>query len=138
MIRASVHWLTILLVATVIGCGNPQADKLGSGGDPVAAEAHQAIFSPEVFGGIDYSAQMGDLTNARTLAQSPDFKAKVDAFANAGLPEEWSGREAAKNELVQALRDLTTAAESGGDLQAAIDKVKAANQKLTASAEPAA
>lgn len=120
--------------ATLIGCGNPQAETLGSGGEAVNAEAHQALFSPEVFGGMQYAAEMGDLTTARNLAKSPEFKAKVDAFANAGLPSEWSGREAARDEVVQALRDLIAAAESGGDVKAAVDKVVAANRKLTAEA----
>lgn len=131
MMRAFMRPLAWCALVIVAGCGNPQAEKLGSGGASVSAEAHDEIFSTEVFGGIEYSAELGDLDSAREIATSPDFKAKVDQFEQAGLPSEWSGREAAKDELVKALRDLIATAESGGDLKAAIDNVNAANRKLT-------
>ncbi|MGH7202501.1 MAG: hypothetical protein ACREJB_17985 [Planctomycetaceae bacterium] len=133
MTRWFVCSSALLGLTLVAGCGSDAEERLGGSGAPVIWEAHQNLFSPEAFGAIDYSAQMGDLRTAKQVAASPEFKANFDAFEQAELPSEWSDRDAEKKAVVQALRSLIIAAETNAtpdDLKAAIEHVKETNTKL--------
>ncbi|MGH7202499.1 MAG: hypothetical protein ACREJB_17975 [Planctomycetaceae bacterium] len=133
MTRVCAGSLALLGVVTVLGCGSDAADELGGMGEPVQYEAYDELFSPEWFGGIDYSLELGDAAGAKQIAASEEFKAQVDAFEQSELPSEWSDRTAEKAETVQALRDMIAAAEGNAGaaaFQAAVDKVTQSSQKL--------
>lgn len=116
------------------GCGNPNVDRLGGGGGEIVWPEHEALFSPEQFGGVDMGLEMGDARSAMGHAASPEYKAAVTEFKNSEVPNVISDRTAERDQVVVALESMITAAEGNNatEFRTAVEETKQANRELMA------
>ena len=121
----------LVVVATMMmGCGADPAAKLRGGAVKAPQwDALDNITSQELLYPIEMSAQMGDWKGVKTAVAKPEFKAAVDAFANAEIPADFAtdARKQAKDEAVKHYRALIEAAEENGadnDLKTAYEAAR--------------
>lgn len=118
----------------LIGCTNANVERLGSGGEGIVWPEHDAVFDPEMFGGIDYALDMRMAGEAMRVAATDEFKAAVADLKASELPAEISHRSSDFERVTAGLDKLISAAEAKNnkEFQEAVDEVKRANQEMMA------
>ena len=137
--RSMLRLLTLAIASIGLlgsaGCSNENVERLGGGGEGMEWPEHDALYTPELFGGIEVGIGYGDVPAAMQHASSAEFKAAVSAFNSSELPGSLSDRTEKFNELTAALDAMISAAEGGNaeEFQTAFETAKSANGELTES-----
>lgn len=130
---------SLFALAFLCGCGGSSAEKTMGGGEAFVYPELDT-FDNEAFLAIGYPAARGNWAEVKRVVTGDKYKAAIAKFESAALPPAHTNRQAAKDNLVAAAKDMTEKAKanaSNSDLEAAWKKVAEAKGRLQTGDQPA-
>ncbi len=112
-----------LCLTLMLGCGSSASKKMSSGTEAIRYPELEA-FDENALLGVGYAMEGRDgqknISEAKSQASNDSFVAATKALEASSIPDKYSDRQAAKDAVVAAAKDLTEKAKgSDSDFEAA-------------------